>query len=293
MSERQPTSHTYYSQRLRLHYADWGNAGAADMLLVHGVQDHCRSWDWFADHYADRYHVLAPDLRGHGDSEWVRGSSYHQLDYLYDLDQLVRQRELAPAIVVSHSMGGTLAALLAGVYPDAVAALVIIEGVGLWPGLAGEGPPHQRIDGWIQGTRALASRLPRRYGALEDAWQRMQQANERLSPDQARHLTSHGSLRNEDGTWSWKFDNYTHAWPPVRLPTDDMLALWRRIDCPVLIINGGAGFPHRIGQDDTARLFADLQMEDIPGAGHWVHHDALEAVTARVDEFLDGLAPPG
>lgn len=290
MIDHRPTSHTYFSQRLRLHYADWGNRAAPPMLLVHGVQDHCHSWDWFADVYADRFHVVAPDLRGHGDSQWVQGSSYHHLDYVYDLDQLVRQRELSPTVVVSHSMGGTLAALFAGVYPESVRALVIIEGVGLWPGWGGEGPVHRRIDEWIRTTRSMASRLPRRYQSLEEAWGRMQRANTHLDPGQARHLTTHGSNRNEDGTYSWKFDNYTHAWPALRLPADDMIALWQRISCPVLLVNGGEGFPHRIGQDGTARHFADVQVVDVPGAGHWTHHDALDVVVDAVDRFLTRIA---
>lgn len=286
MSEYRSTSHGYFSQRLRLHYADWGNGTAPHMLLVHGVQDHCHSWDWFAAEFADRYHVLAPDLRGHGDSEWVRGSSYHHLDYVYDLDQLVRQRALAPAVLVSHSMGGTLASILAGVYPECFSALVIIEGVGLWPGWDDDQPAHERIDGWIRGTRELASRLPRRYGSLEEARQRMQKANPRLSPEQARHLTAHGSNRNEDGSYSWKFDNYTHAWPAYRLPAARLIELWQRITCPVLILNGGDGYPHRIGQDGTAVHFANATLVDVPGAGHWVHHDRLDRVVAEVNGFL-------
>ncbi len=286
MTARKPTSHTYFSQRLRLHYADWGNTGAPHMLLVHGVQDHCHSWDWFADAFADRYHVLAPDMRGHGDSEWVRGSSYHHLDYVYDLDQLVRQRRLVPSVLVSHSMGGTLASLLAGVYPECFSALVIIEGVGLWPGWGGDQPPHRRIDEWIRSTRAMAARLPRRYGSLEEAYERMQRANVRLTPAQARHLTAHGSNQNEDGTYSWKFDNYTHAWPPFRLATEHIIALWRRITCPVLLINGGEGYGHRIGQEGTDAHFADVELVDVPGAGHWVHHDRLDDVVAAVDRLL-------
>lgn len=289
MSDRKPTSHSYFSQRLRLHYADWGNAGAPHMLLVHGVQDHCHSWDWLADRYADRFHVIAPDLRGHGDSEWVRGSSYHHLDYVYDLDQLARQRNLTPGVVVSHSMGGTLAALLAGVYPEYVRALVIIEGVGLWPGWSDEGSAHRRIDEWIRGTRHMASRLPRRYATLEEACQRMQQANGRLTDAQARHLTAHGSHRNEDGSYTWKFDNYTHAWPAFRIPATEVIGLWRRIGCPVLLINGGEGYPHRIGQGGTDRHFANARVVDVPGAGHWVHHDDLEAVVALLDAFLGEL----
>jgi pimeloyl-ACP methyl ester carboxylesterase len=287
MSRRQPTSNAYFSQRLRLHYADWGNRQAPAMLLVHGMQDHCHTWDWFADAFADSHHVLAPDLRGHGDSEWVRGSSYHFLDYVYDLDQLIRQRTLAPLIVVSHSMGGTLASMHAGVYPEQVAALVIIEGVGLWPGWGGPQAPHERVDAWIRGTRSLAARLPRRYPSLEDAARRMQQANGRLTAEQARYLTRHGSHRNEDGTFSWKFDNYTHVGPAYRVPEEDLLALWRRIDCPVLIINGTEGYPHRIGQDGTAAAFRDVRVIDIAGAGHWVHHDALDEVVAAVAEFVN------
>src|SRR5690606_30999444 len=149
------------------------------MLLVHGVQDHCHSWDWFADAFADRYHVLAPDLRGHGDAAWVRGSSYHHLDYLYDLDQLVRQRGLMPSILISHSMGGTLASMLPGGSPGWCWALVIIQGVGLGPGSSDAQPTHARLHGSVRGTRQLPSRQPRRCGSLEGAYKRMQKANPR------------------------------------------------------------------------------------------------------------------
>ncbi|HMI91336.1 MAG TPA: hypothetical protein VK509_08230, partial [Polyangiales bacterium] len=60
-----PASHSYFSQRLRLHYVDWGNEGAPPLLLVHGNRDHCRNWDWVAEALRDDYHIIAPDLRGH------------------------------------------------------------------------------------------------------------------------------------------------------------------------------------------------------------------------------------
>ena len=71
-----PTSHTYFSQRMRLHYTDWGNPDAPPMILIHGGRDHCRNWDWVAEHFRHDYHIIAPDLRGHGDSEWMLGGSY-------------------------------------------------------------------------------------------------------------------------------------------------------------------------------------------------------------------------
>src|SRR3546814_20636320 len=64
------TSRTYVSQRLRLHYVDWGNPDAPPLLLLHGGRDHCRNWDWVAQELRSDFHIIAPDLRGHGDSQW-------------------------------------------------------------------------------------------------------------------------------------------------------------------------------------------------------------------------------
>ena len=101
--EPSPASHIYFSQRLRLHYVDWQlpeHSDAPVMVCVHGIHDHCRTWDHLAEHFVSQYRVIAPDLRGHGDSEWVKGSSYHYLNYLYDLHQLIQQAELGPVVEI-------------------------------------------------------------------------------------------------------------------------------------------------------------------------------------------------
>ena len=279
-----PTSHSYFSQRLRLHYLDWGNEDAAHLLLIHGIHDHCRSWDWLAQRLRRHFHVLAPDLRGHGDSEWTLGSPYTHLEYVQDIAQLVRQRRLTPVTVIAHSLGGTIASIYAGAFPQAVDRLVIIEGVGAYP--RGPDAPDERLRDWIDGNRSLSGRSPRRYPALEDAYQRMQETNPHLSPDQARHLTVHGSNQNEDGTYSWKFDNYTRTRCPYDIPDEDMVALWQRIDCPVLILNSRQGYPHRIGQGDTLRHFQHATLQEIDDAGHWTHHDQLDACMVAIGRFL-------
>jgi len=283
---RKPTSHSYFSQRLRLHYLDWGNTEAPHMLLVHGVNDHCHTWDWFAARFLDDYHIVAPDLRGHGDSEWVRGSSYHHVDYVYDLAQLVRQTALQPAVVIGHSMGGTLAALYAGLYPERVSALIVLEGIGLWPGMPQDVTSGERIRAWIDNTRQLAGRIPKRYPTLEDAYARMRAANAHLNDEQARLLTVHGSNQNEDGTYTWKYDNYTHAFPAYRVPDAETTSIWGAIDCPTLIVNAAEGFDHRIGQNGTLGYFQHGRLIDVAQAGHWVHHDQLEEVSVATRNFL-------
>jgi pimeloyl-ACP methyl ester carboxylesterase len=287
-----PTSHTYFSQRLRLHYVDWGNPEGPPLLLLHGGRDHCRSWDWTAQALRDDWHVIAPDLRGHGDSQWPSDGHYSIAGYVYDLAQLVHQQRLAPVSVIAHSLGGHVALRYAGVYPESVARLVAIEGLGpRWvdEDAAADGgdeefrrlrrPIHERMDQWIRDKRALAGRLPRRYASLEEAFHRMQEENPRLSAAQAIHLTAHGVNQNEDGTYSWKFDNYVRVWPPYDMRGREIQLLWSRIACPTLIVYGKESRFGDPSADGRAAHFRRARVVGFEGAGHWVHHD-------RLDEFL-------
>src|SRR3569832_1233364 len=128
-----PTSHLYFSQRLRLHYVDWGNENAPALLLIHGGRDHCRNWDWVAERLLDRYHIIAPDLRGHGDSEWATGGGYSEMSYVYDIAQLVLQKHMAPVTIVGHSLGGSISLHKTDHKPETEKKEVAIEGLGPSP----------------------------------------------------------------------------------------------------------------------------------------------------------------
>jgi alpha-beta hydrolase superfamily lysophospholipase len=117
MASAGPTSNSFISQRLKLHYVDWGNRDAPPLLLVHGGRDHCRNWDWVAEKLRDRYHVIAPDLRGHGDSAWSPDGNYAIDGFVYDLAQLIHQLDLSPISIVAHSMGGNVALRYTGSIP--------------------------------------------------------------------------------------------------------------------------------------------------------------------------------
>ncbi len=284
-----PASKIFFSQRLRLHYVDWGNSTAPPLILVHGGRDHCRSWDWVALALKDRYHVIAPDLRGHGDSEWVNGSGYAMIDYVYDLAQLIRQQHLAPVTLLGHSQGGRICLEYAGVYPDRVAKLIAIEGLG--PSrrdteMHSSIPAHRRMSEWITDRHRYAGRLPRRYPTLEDAVDRMREANPRLSAEQAQHLTTHAVHQNEDGTFVWKFDNYARAHSPYPFNEHDADEIWSRVTMPTLLISGleSQGDPN---EDERTQAFPRARKVGVADAGHWVHHDQLESFLSIVKEFLD------
>jgi len=284
-----PTSHVYFSQRLRLHYVDWGNRGAPPLLLVHGGRDHCRNWDWVAKSLRDEYHIIAPDLRGHGDSSWVLGGPYTLSDYVYDIAQLIHQQKLAPLTIIGHSLGGMISLRYTGIYPEMVKKVIAIEGLGFPPERMAEKlsrPIEERMDEWVQGLRKTAGRQPRRYASVEDAYQRMQEENPHLSPEQARHLTVHGVNQNEDGTYSWKFDNYIRGQFPHEMDTAQNGALWNRIECPTQLFRGTESWATDPRKDGRADYFRHAEYVDIENAGHWLHHDRLELFLDHVRRFL-------
>lgn len=284
-----PTSHTFFSQRLRLHFVDWGNPTAPPLLLVHGGRDHCRNWDAVAQGLRDEWHVIAPDLRGHGDSQWSAEGNYSMNGYIYDLAQLIHQQNLAPVTIVAHSLGGNIALRYAGIYPESVRCLVAIEGLGLSPKMLAKRSGrllHERLSTWIDEQRELAARKPRRYATIEEAFARMQAANKHLSPTQARHLTVHGVNQNEDGTYSWKFDNYMRSWAPYDVPAEELQALWGRITCPTLLVYGTESWSSDPRADGRAEYFPNAEVAAVENAGHWVHHDQLKTFLELTENFI-------
>ena len=284
-----PNSHIYFSQRLRLHYVDWGNESAPPLLMVHGGRDHCRNWDWVAQALRQDYHIVAPDLRGHGDSQWAVGSTYNHVDYVYDIAQLIHQKKMDPVSIIAHSMGGGVSLTYAGLYPETVEKLVVIEGMGPPPEMIRDRidvPVQERLDNWVQDLRKSSGRLPRRYPTLEEAYERMQAENPHLTEAQARHLTIHGSNQNEDGTYSWKFDNYMRNFSPIGLPFEAQHELWSRISCPTLLIRGTESWASDPAKDGRADHFQNVTVANIEKAGHWAHHDQLDEFLRLTREFL-------
>ena len=277
------------SQRLRLHYVDWGNPDAPPLLLLHGGRDHCRNWDWVAENLREDWHIIAPDLRGHGDSQWSPDGNYRMDSYIYDLAQLIHQQHLAPVSIVAHSLGGNIALRYAGLYPETVQKLVAIEGLGPSPRMMAKRNAltlPERMRTWIADQRALAGRLPRRYTSIDEALKRMQEQNKHLTPERARHLTQHGVNQNEDGTYSWKFDNYVRSWPPYDMSYDEIDRLWQAITCPTLLIYGKESWASNPSEDGRLANFQNAKLTTIPNASHWVQHDQLDLFLEEVRAFL-------
>ena len=284
-----PVSRWFFSQRLRLHYLDWGNPDAPPLILLHGGRDHAHSWDDVARALRGSYHVIAPDLRGHGDSAWPASGHYPMTSYVYDLAQLIHSQALAPVAIVAHSLGGNIALRYSGIFPDHIRRLVAIEGMGPGPRSAAERatkPIHERMADWIAQTRTQAAEIPWRYKSVEAALARMQEANRHLSDAMARHLTEHAVNQNEDGTFCWKFDPYVRVWPPIDMTREEIASLWSRIACPTLLVYGRESWATSPAEDGRLAYFHHARVLAVEGAGHWVHHDRQALFIDAIRDFL-------
>jgi pimeloyl-ACP methyl ester carboxylesterase len=115
----------------------------------------------------------------------------------------------------------------------------------------------------------------------------MMTANRHLSPDLARHLTEHGVRTAENGEFTWKFDNFTHAGSPYEFNMEDARDLWNQVRCPILVIWGEESWGARNGESmPDLSAFHDFRYERVAKAGHWVHHDQFEAFIGLVHGFL-------
>ena len=289
MTATGPTANSFISQRLKLSYVDWGNPDAPPLILQHGGRDHARSWDWVAEELARDWHVIAPDLRGHGDSAWAPDGNYDMGPFVYDFAQLVHTLGHEQVSIIAHSLGGNIATRFAGLYPEKVRKLVNIEGLGPSPKIRDQREAagySNRFRKWIEDRRKAAGRIPRRYPTIEAAYARMKEENGFLSDVQARHLTINGASRNEDGTWSWKFDPYLNVWPFEDVPDERTNELWRAITCPVLLLYGADSWASNPELDGRAQVFSDRRTVEFENAGHWLHHDQFNRFIAEVRGFL-------
>jgi pimeloyl-ACP methyl ester carboxylesterase len=284
--------------RTSLRLWEWGEPGRPAVVCVHGAHDHGRMWDEIAPALAAHgLHVVAPDLRGHGDSGRI-GSGHVWSASALDLALLAR--ELGGVGFVGHSFGGGQALYVAGVWPELVRWVVNIDGLG---------PPAAAFDEEVQALAAAAAqgfdalerslgRGPRTYATIDEMAARRGQINVRLPPAWLAHLARHGA-RPVDGGWTWKVDPIFNIGFPSDFGPEPLLAQYRQVACPVLALTGTEHDAWTDLDDDeiavrVAALGARHRVVD--GVGHYVHIEApdvvLDAILDLVAE-VDGLPVPG
>jgi pimeloyl-ACP methyl ester carboxylesterase len=295
----EPIAHRVASAGADLNVLTLGNPHHPPIVILHGIRDVAASLLVIAEPLAERWYVVLPELRGHGESE--NSNHYSVWQFIYDLYRVIDALALASPVVVGHSLGGQIAAHHAAMFPEQVRALVIVEGLG---------PPARPFE-TNSSARLVAQRaqllatmeLPehsRPLPSIEFAAERLQANNPRLGAERALWLAEHGTAVAADGKRYWKFDQRVGQ---IWLTTDPELnrRRWEQVQCTTLIVTAGLAFEYWTAQmpipgwdgrftegelAERAGCFRNAAHVHIGSAGHMVHFDTPELLLDAIERFL-------
>ncbi|MET3105778.1 pimeloyl-ACP methyl ester carboxylesterase [Oxalobacteraceae bacterium GrIS 1.18] len=274
------------------HCRHWGNPAAPVLFMVHGWMDVSASFQFVVDSLKEDWHVIAPDLRGFGLTTGPKTDAYWFPDYMADLDALLLHYSPdAPVNLIGHSLGGNIVAIYAGVRPERIARLVVLEGFGLATTQSGQAPGRYRE--WLDELREQPTM--KAYASVDDVARRLQKTNPRLSNERAAYLAQHWSAANADGQWEILGDPAHKISSPVLYRVEEVMACWESITAPVLWVEAadteiwswiGGKEKGRIEADRRLTFFKQVQQEMIQDAGHMLHHDQPAQLAEMIEQFV-------
>jgi pimeloyl-ACP methyl ester carboxylesterase len=268
----QPVDRFVTVDGLRIHYLDWGSPEKPPLIMLHGIGRVAHTFDHIAPHFASKYHVMAVDMRGHGDSGWDPKGAYLVEDYVKDIEGLADQLRLRNIVMWGNSTGGRVAQVFAGLHPDLVAA-VISEDVG-------PERPSQLADNV---ARQLKQEDATGWASEEELLAQLKTSYPRTSEAILRSLSHYGTKKRADGRVIWKRD------PAIAngfVPTE----LWRfvrQIKPPIIYILGGRStVVPAATQDELKKALPQAEIVTVPGAGHYPNEENPAEFLAIADKFL-------
>jgi pimeloyl-ACP methyl ester carboxylesterase len=282
-------------RRIDYHVSEWGESGGRLLVLLHGLGDTGSCFQFLVDQLLgdksqEEYLVIAPDWRGFGQSQHS-GGSYWFPDYLADLHQLLElYSPRDPVCVLGHSMGGNIAGLYAGIFPERVAAFINVEGFGLPDADPDTAPANYRR--WIDGSRETAE-YPS-YRSFDELAARIVKRNPAMQRAQAMFVAQHWASQSADGSVRLRADP-THKLPnAVLYRRAEAEACWNRIASPVLLVMGeNSSFLERakswLDGAECTDPYPSAPRAVIAGAGHMVHFEQPALLAATVETFLQTL----
>lgn len=281
-------SHFHIVRGLRYHVRTWGASTAPNLFLLHGWMDVSASFQYLVDALTREWHVVAPDWRGFGHTEWAR-EGYWFPDYYADLDAILRLYQPdSPVLLVGHSMGGNIAGTYAGLRPERIAKLVTLEGMGMARTRADAAPARlvQWLDAQTEPPRFAS------YASFAELAARLKTKNPRLKDVQAEFLARHWGRETESGRVELLSDPRHKTANPYLYRIDEALACWRRVTAPVLLVNGRNSHIQGWMKDHPEQLaerkaaFRDMREAELDDCGHMMHHDQPQRLAALLEGFL-------
>lgn len=269
-----------------IHYRETGDPGDETFVFVHGNRDHCRTWDPLLEALVTAGfrlpHVVALDLRGHGDSGWLgpeRG--YRHEDFVLDLVGLLRHLQKESITLIGHSLGGSMAVMFAGALPERVSRLVIVEAAGPYGRSEHEAP--ELFARWTRddGSDTILTY----YATVGQAAAAIQKRFPLIPNHAAMHMARHGTRMTPHGL-VWKYDPRSRNPSYSAFSEAQIGAFIARIECPTLLVYGGASGYKESPRFARVEYFKNKTLVEIPDTGHHVQQEKPDELAAVLIPFL-------
>lgn len=258
---------------IELHVAQAGERTSPALLLIHGLYDRWESWDSAIRAFAAHYHVIAPDLRGHGRSSKPK-SEYAPQDYVADLVGMLDQLEVDVVVPVGHSLGAIVGEFLAADYPDRVRALVLVD------------PPFEQDQSSREGTNIL---LEAKRGTEEETYQTIKEMNWMIDDENEWRRETDWLRATADGPFE----------EVIEMIDDGRAAQFyevlRRVTCATLILQAdpaSGGVLSDAGAEMADDHLQDSFRQKFDDTGHSIHLERPDDFVQVVGDFLERTLPP-
>ena len=276
MTAATAASHYVVRDNLRLHHLDWGNEGRHPIVLVHGSRLHAHVWNDFCRRFSARFHIVAIDQRGHGDSAWCKQQNYDLEEFYRDLRAVVEARRLQRFTLIGQSLGGRVSMMYAHRHPETLERLVLVD---ITPG-------RPRGMETADLSRVAEVPPPRDFGSYEEAVGYLGDLLARAPKHLVEESVRYGIKELGPGRYTWKYDPaLLHRRRPSPPNLWDMVAT---IPTPTLLQYGALS--QVVNEELAQRLAKTMQrcsVERIEGAGHGLFTDQPDAFATSVERFLN------
>ena len=277
-SEHEPEDKYIDVKGMKIHYLDWGNAGAQPMLLLHGGSQQCHMWDFVGLAFHKDYHIISMDQRGHGDSGWTEDGTYSTQGHLQDIEGLVEQLGLRNIVLSGLSMGGINSMAYTGAHPDNVDRLIIVDAA-----------PEVKTF-WSERVNRFRAPLGDIIGSYEDLVQHVHKFNPLRPIQQLRGSLRYSVKQVPDGSWTWRQDTRFHGQRREGTPNSQADFLWgsvSRIKCKTLLVMA----EESVVEEDVAEkligvLPAGSRRVTVPKTSHLVVGDNPAGFEKTARDFL-------
>jgi pimeloyl-ACP methyl ester carboxylesterase len=261
----------------------WGEPSGTPVLCLHGWLDNAASFATLGP-LLEGCHVVAPDLTGHGRSQWRSLDATYQIwDDLPEVLGIIGELGWDRFNLIGHSRGAIIASLFAASFPERVASLVMLDAVGPQPVPAASFPGQLRR--FLEDKGRMLARENRVVPSIEQAVAARQDKG--LASEPAR-LLAERNLRPCDGGFTWTTDPRLRGASAVKLGAEQVSAVLGALSMPTLLMlaSRGLGGQHAELESMARQSIPGLEMEYVDGSHHFHMESVIIGLVGRILEFI-------